>query len=292
MQPPSYTWLSDSDLLLIERIDFNEWNIERKNVITGKKQILPTLINQIHNSFGLFLGQFAPSPNFKWLLWTTSGTDTSMLWGTAMDASHLFGPVFERMYIGKILWLDDSHWIEVQNYPLYAPPEITTIRARQYSADEPDTGLPVKMATPSEKGRLDLWSMRLTSDRHLIAHPQIRSEQETTKIVVFKLSLDSEREVPQQSIVSLSPGAHIYETAFSPQGDRLAWLTSPDKGHVASLWVGRIDGSQIRKLGSLPLSAPLDQYAAGNQFQQVTWTPDGKYLSFIYKDGLYKIPVD
>lgn len=101
---------------------------------------------------------------------------------------------------------------------------------------------------------LALDSMRLTPDRHLIAHLLI----ETSQIAVFKQGLDSKVKTLQKSVIALSPGADVYETAFSPQGDRLAWLSAPEKGHIASLWVGRIDGSRIRKIGSLPLSSPLD----------------------------------
>jgi len=75
-----YLWLSDNEVLLIDEIGFDRWNIVRENVITGKKQVLSTLIKRFDNSFGR-LWQVVPSPHFKWLLWSMSGTDTSLLWG-------------------------------------------------------------------------------------------------------------------------------------------------------------------------------------------------------------------
>ena len=87
----------------------------------------------------------------------------------------------------------------------------------------------------------------------------------------------------------------------SPQGDRLAWLyyfqqrvpqftlergypfveTRPRYSTV--VLVSRPDGNQMRVIGSLRPDRGL---------AMVTWTPDGKRLSFVCDDALWTVPVD
>ena len=91
----------------------------------------------------------------------------------------------------------------------------------------------------------------------------------------------------------------------SPQGDRLAWLVESDytppgsvwlrrvwvflgqrKRPLVGLWISRVDGSHMQEIGHL-------NYKPGEEIpQDIRWTPDGKRLSFLYKGGLYTVPVD
>ncbi len=54
------------------------------------------------------------------------------------------------------------------------------------------------------------------------------------------------------------------------------------------VWVSRVDGTRMKRLGWL-LTHPYS--GDGVDAEALRWTPDGKHLSFIYRDGLYIVPV-
>ncbi len=97
------------------------------------------------------------------------------------------------------------------------------------------------------------------------------------------------------------------DVVLSPDGRRLAWLvTGEDITHVnhpfgsyheddrttflgtQEVWVSRVDGTRMKRLGWL-LTHPYS--GDGVDAEALRWTPDGKHLSFIYRDGLYIVPV-
>jgi hypothetical protein len=100
-------------------------------------------------------------------------------------------------------------------------------------------------------------------------------------------------------------GLETEATALSPSGDRLAWACTqsyvspfnlllhrflPQVSIVPqqrfSLWISRVDGSQLHELG----------YVAAHDNQvvisQLLWLPSGKKLGFTYNDTFYTIPAD
>src|SRR5262249_55625630 len=130
----------------------------------------------------------------------------------------------------------------------------------------------------------------------------------------------------RQFVVKPPPGARSDSTSLtiSPQGDRVAWAFETDSvpswsswlhkifpsyrvtsHHVCELWVSRLDGNDMHEVGHLELnpqtSIPQSSMAVARQLltyalqdhpDQIRWLPDGKRLSFLYKDALYTVPAD
>jgi hypothetical protein len=104
------------------------------------------------------------------------------------------------------------------------------------------------------------------------------------------------------------PGSDLGFIMLSPSGDRLCWwvmkrhpLSGPEWLQKArrmigarpywehQVWVSRVDGSGLRLLGR------VDTYAEATalyDFDRLAWWADGKGLSFLYKGGLYMLPVE
>jgi len=115
--------------------------------------------------------------------------------------------------------------------------------------------------------------------------------------------------------VHLPVKAECWDAQFSPQGDRIVWplvqekdtptpfLTSlrrylpvffPKYKPKFSLWVSRINGSQMHQIGYVPLK-PNKEYGGvilDNVPERIYWLPDGKRLSFWLQDTLYTVPAD
>ena len=129
--------------------------------------------------------------------------------------------------------------------------------------------------------------------------------------------------ISQADIFAIAPGKHgsvrkfkihmpsyvvLVDLAFSPHGDRIAWVlmqTHPSPASallhrilpmvklvpktVTGLWVSQIDGSNLHEIGH------LDNPSGPNKIppiDYVRWLPDGKKLSFVYRDALYTVPAD
>jgi hypothetical protein len=91
--------------------------------------------------------------------------------------------------------------------------------------------------------------------------------------------------------IPLPPDTALQEMVISPQGDRIAWhLSTKTQGvWVESLWVSRIDGTQMHEIGSGDLEGgKKPQIISGN----MKWVPGEKRLSFRDQHTLYTVPVE
>jgi hypothetical protein len=134
--------------------------------------------------------------------------------------------------------------------------------------------------------------------------------------------------------VTLPAGARAVWVSLSPTGDRLAWLIETNRDGLlalvmrrfspnhplatrpptsqASLWVSRVDGTNLRRVGGINLgSIPSAQWhnAAIQNLgpqqrrafvrlntprdgpQVLRWMPGGHRVSFVYQDKLWTVPV-
>ena len=110
---------------------------------------------------------------------------------------------------------------------------------------------------------------------------------------------------PPASIVGMYPIA----VALSPHRDRVAWMVAesrvdgfdkwvqrvfPSYHAVNSVYVCKVDGSEMRCLGSVPMY-PVhvsNSSVIGNPIQRLSWTPDGRRVRFLYNDALWTVPAN
>lgn len=86
----------------------------------------------------------------------------------------------------------------------------------------------------------------------------------------------------------------VYEVAVSPDGERAAWLLQGGTGKVGAtaLWVSKLDGSGMHKLGDFGPGGKASYGSEINFPLQVVWVPGGKRVSFLYGGALWTVPAD
>jgi len=122
------------------------------------------------------------------------------------------------------------------------------------------------------------------------------------------LAVDVRASPPRVSKLTVArrPDGDISEVVLSPQGDRLAWRTQSwsdvkgalgdwlaglfrhrtrDMRTTCAVWVSRLDGTDMRQLGS-------ERLTRGEEPDVLRWLPDGKALSFTANQGLYSVPTE
>ena len=135
------------------------------------------------------------------------------------------------------------------------------------------------------------------------------SDTHKRKISIFDQEIYRVSTPAKHTTPLLSNSADINEIALSPHGDMLAWLASSTytppihrlfkkfskrlaartaPHPVLSIYVSKLDGSQMRLLGmeSSPPNSPDEA------IRNVRWRPDGKSLSYRWHKGVYLVPVE
>jgi hypothetical protein len=294
-----YTWLPNHQLLLIRK----DGLADRVNLASGTRTPISDLNRPLKQyriirrdpADGL---QYAEvSPDTKWLFWRETVQPYGLHLASIMDGSTQPIQAGADTNMGDPCWLPDGrHWTVVSS-PRNGPPVLLTYKLGQ--------------AKPISRVNLPphLWSNRLlgtTPDGRLVFADLWLA---TNRPGLFTLSIhkgkpditDQPLEVPDDSAVidvTMSPitaphgprMAYIVERRSRPSSigilQRLFdWIGRKRKNRV-ELYTSRVDGTSMRKVGSLSYDDPKDALTA------LRWTPDGKRLSFVHHDTLWTVPVD
>ncbi|HZO91816.1 MAG TPA: hypothetical protein VFB38_26095 [Chthonomonadaceae bacterium] len=125
------------------------------------------------------------------------------------------------------------------------------------------------------------------------------------KITLFEMGIYPNSMPERKFAVSLPRYAEVTEIVPSPQGDRVAWglvfhrqptfrkflaryFPALKKGLSAeldvSLWISRLDGKEMREIGSQSAGTEADHKPAPHDFR---WIDGGRRLRFFYKEAPY-----
>lgn len=295
-------WASDQELLVFVKDTKKAARALSLNPMTGVQTPLTALTDTFPGVKQKVLGSWNLSPDGKWVAATANAFDGSGWPGptqeiTSVDGQHQFSwAALEYTNNGtppkaqaRLVWLPDSRrWLKSES----------TGEVRMNSLDAPDRG-GIPLALPAGIYAL----IGVTPDYRLIASDTLGNVSKP--ITLYEIGLYPNPTPGRKFTVMMPDGAEIRDIALSPQGDRLAWSlfskrVPPMRAFLAkllpslvknatpsygiSLWTSRTDGKELRELGFQEVK-PNDP--ALPEPVDLRWTPDGKRLSFRYKEALY-----
>ena len=131
---------------------------------------------------------------------------------------------------------------------------------------------------------------------------------------LIELSLDERPKVIRTYSPANPHHADMGVLALSPRGDRLLWgMLCAEKPSALEVrlhrflpglrgeasvvergWVSHLDGSDMKEIGYYTIPGATSSKAFANEpwILDPKWTPDGKRISFLFKDRIMTVPVD
>lgn len=115
---------------------------------------------------------------------------------------------------------------------------------------------------------------------------------------------------PERWSIKPPPNGYCNDITLSRDGDHIAWMyrvvwEPPYRRFLArwlpfckstpditdELWVSRLDGSQMRRIGAIDQGHDVNILPVYTGPEQLRWSPDGRRISFVYNKGVYVIEV-
>lgn len=300
-------WLSDEELLVcrFEGKDGHDRILYRHNIKTGREQKLPGLTQARDHLPAETVDDQCVSPDGRWFL-CSARWDQCLLAEVNGTRYHLYDSADDSAY-RSFRWMPDSrHWLEE-----YGDGGRTS-HLILHDTEHPD----FKEAIPVGKNGDVLVTLRAVISRQdaitlVDADPDTEDSPSSAvsprTFILSRISLDAPASPRAQFRLTMPPGSSPYRVEVSPHGDRLAWCTTTLKADATRKWLHRflpflqaptrprteiwtcdLNGDRMHLIGSLLLQPDDDSHPIGS----LQWLPDGKHLSFEYRDHLYTVPAD
>lgn len=292
-------WLSNDEILFsrFEGPQKHDRVIYRRNVKTGHEQRLPELTKAIDELGGEVIDAENVSPDGRWLLRSARWQDC--LLAEVDGLRHTIYPSITGDDYRSLIWTADSrYWLEIY-----------VNGGTAHNVIWHDTQNPKLSRKLPFSGKEQYYGSieRILSSQQAVSIIRPENEEKPPKVTVSEMSLEGKviREYP----VAVPQGSNEFQTQVSPNGDRIAWqVTSynldtrprwvqrffpfvPRRNEdITELWISNLDGSDMRNLGHIITPRPETSEETIPYMDSLKWLPDGKSLSFEYKDQLWTVP--
>jgi hypothetical protein len=206
-----------------------------------------------------------------------------------------------EVYIGINYFVESIVWMPDSSLLLIGKDDTGSMAAlyNTQSKDDSAIAIPLAIKTPTPLG--------VTPDNNLIYTDL--SKEFNVGVSIYKQGIYPSQALPAKYTPALPHDATVNEIALSAKGDRLAWLISsiytpplyriirkisPKMSAriapypVLSIYISQLDGAGMRLLGMEHDPANTPDEVVHN----VRWRPDGKFLSYRWRRGVYSVPVE
>jgi hypothetical protein len=223
------------------------------------------------------------SPDGRRLYWTVPAFDATAVYAADVDGPSRFQFSFSGDSPPSCLWRGDSQ--ELVSFHSDAG----GLHAKTVRLDKPSLSLDTDAVPTGVTGAFGpRGPVLVTPDHRILSDDWVPGGPATATLHVMQAALDPAHGVTTgTATITLPPGAAVEGIAYSPQGDRIAWMLRRP-GAQAALWVCRIDGTAWREIGALPSSKT---HGPDEDPTSMRWLPSGKGISFLYRSALWTVSV-
>ncbi len=291
-----YAWQSDTRLIVSRWRPGRCYLTQVETTKDGAELPLKRLNDRLAGQMRIPLA-LKVSPDGAWLLWADGDGRRAWRYVAALDGSRLsrwpirlsdvpVSPETNHAWLPNgLTWGELRHGtnssllllrgVEVSNQPQTIPVLV------------PNTG----PGNASERPNALLGF--LADGRALIKGWSVMYAGQANTLPLYEVPSRGARQMVRTHLLRAPEQVWPAEVVLSPRRDRLAWTFWNLRTGMMTIQVSRADGSAMKtlgaiKVGGLPSAASRPVPA---QPRLLRWTPDGKSVSFLYKDALYLVRV-
>lgn len=289
--PESYEveWIDNERILLVaEGVSSTGFTLDTRRGTVA--QIPQSLSNKLGSAWGR--SRLRLRSQGALLLWMTSLIDTTELHSASLDGTVYSEVGRGSQFIPLVDWLPNNPrgWLEVVGTRSW---ESGNASLRYRIVCHFDTRREAALPLPDE-----MVGCSLVLDRKTRLHAYRSSIFGRSESLIRIMNADlSNHVVVRREIITLPFVCQCVALEWSPSGDQIAMLlvrtrplgpidfvrrifrTPVSSRMVAAIWVSRADGSAMREVGNTEVQDV-------NELRNLRWTPDGKHLSFTYRDKI------
>ncbi len=297
-----YHWLSNHEILYFRGDETggqtSGWTLYTRDLSTGKDEELKELTGLFRKSYGLAFGM-SVSPDGTKLLWPCS----QGYFCATPRGQRLFRTTGGDLTVNGHWQADNRHWMEFA---------LTPNGSRISSARIHDLGNSTVERIGSFSPALDYPASWTSTKRGTIIMDETHTMRgPRSQIRMIEVDFTANGVTANTATIGLPTGSDCINAAFSPKGDRVAWIATADESvsqlirfwrrlfparnapqnRRLELWVSGLRGANMRRIGSMDYHDTRFN-AWKNNPHMLRWLPDDRILSFIHDGSLWTIPFD
>jgi|SRR5579871_621249 len=306
-------WLSTNRLLIFtadqgtpgEHVDLFDIPSHTRTHLNG----LTHLLRRPNTSLLGARSNWELSPRGTWLhvaqesVTSESGYESLIVKCDGSQYRHIRDP--DNLVVG--FWLDDQHYVEgySEESQQVAVLNVSDVEHpandRHYSAfdamgskilSEHYDAHPTRIEMPLDYRYGDPLSFEIEE-----YCAQGRDASNVQPLHIYKIALPKDVDRLMDALASPQQTTIIYNLQIARTSDLLTWLhrvvpsVSVKPVITEELWISKSDGQGMREIGHVPGKVDANGDPE-DQLNEVQWLPDGKQVSFIYRDMLYVVPAE
>jgi hypothetical protein len=289
----TYFWLNDRDLIVAEGHNMGVVRVVKLDSTNGRRWRVARLGRGLIGERITYHNLFIPcivSPDGHWLLgYYDANPEPGSYDVLGVGNSQC------KKWLERDTLTDDLHWMQDNSHWFYWDPEKRSLLMYSLDGQAPKavrpSGLPKPIANDKSFENSSS-TVGVTRDGQIVLMLG-SSEVIGERCALYRFPAKDGAEAKRIDSLRSPIDGSMKNLTLSPMGDRLAWIieaNNTSEWQKNSIWTSDIDGGRRIEIGYLYLNIGHVTAATLSDLEDLQWTPDGRNVSFIYKNNVWTAP--